>query len=125
MSMKQCSPDLYFFVRVHRYIELTNGLRALLISDLSRTSEPAEETDEDEEESVEDDDGDSGEGLSSEEGGCSVDTSEEQRPKCGDAKSGSSEKQVSSFSDPLFTWLWVAYCQKLRTKHFISRCLFP
>ncbi|XP_031430803.1 nardilysin b [Clupea harengus] len=92
----------------YRYIELTNGLRALLISDLSRTSEPAEETDEDEEESVEDDDGDSGEGLSSEEGGCSVDTSEEQRPKCGDAKSGSSEKQsaaalciaVGSFSDP-------------------------
>lgn len=89
-----------FVYLCYRYIELKNGLQALLISDLSRadgvSGDPAEETEEDKEGSDEDDEDESGGG--SEEGIYSVDSYEEQRCAAG-KKSGSSEKQVGSFSD--------------------------
>ncbi|KAL2089661.1 hypothetical protein ACEWY4_014349 [Coilia grayii] len=94
----------------YRYIELSNGLRVLLISDLGRADgmscDGGEETDTtDEEESDEDDYDDSGQG--SEAGGDSVNSFAEQN-KCGRKKTASSEKQsaaalciaVGSFSDP-------------------------
>ncbi|XP_062412295.1 nardilysin b isoform X2 [Sardina pilchardus] len=97
----------------YRYIELSNGLRVLLISDLSRADGVScdqgesigEEEDEDDGDEEDDDDDDSEGG--SEEGAYSVDSYEDQ--KCGGGKkSGSSEKQsaaalciaVGSFSDP-------------------------
>lgn len=83
----------------HRYIELSNGLRALLISDLSRpdgvSCDAAEETEEEEEEGSEEDEDSEG---GSEEGVYSVDSYEEERCGAG-KKTGSSEKQVRSFSD--------------------------
>lgn len=82
----------------YRYIELKNGLQALLISDLSRadgvSGDPAEETEEDDEGSDEDEEDESEGG--SEEGVYSVDSYEEQRCATG-KKSSSSEKQVCSF----------------------------
>ncbi|XP_063057028.1 nardilysin b isoform X2 [Engraulis encrasicolus] len=90
----------------YRYVELRNGLRVLLVSDLNRSDgvscDGPEDTDTDLEESEEDDEDYSGQ--SSEAGGDSVDSSREHKT----GKTGSSEKQsaaalcvaVGSFSDP-------------------------
>lgn len=81
-----------YFVRVHRYVELRNGLRVLLVSDLNRSDgvscDGPEDTDTDLEESEEDDEDYSGQ--SSEAGGDSMDSSREHKT----GKTGSSEKQV-------------------------------
>ncbi|KAG7456549.1 hypothetical protein MATL_G00236980 [Megalops atlanticus] len=107
----------------YRYIELTNGLRALLISDFSRLdgkaasddeddSEEEEEEEEGEEEESGEEEGDSGEGTEEEEGEeedeQDSDFEELDEDSEGKRKKGKSEKQsaaalcigVGSFSDP-------------------------
>uniref|UniRef100_A0A671KBM1 Nardilysin-like n=1 Tax=Sinocyclocheilus anshuiensis TaxID=1608454 RepID=A0A671KBM1_9TELE len=104
----------------YRYIELSNGLRALLISDLSgldgkaedEDDEDSEEEEEEEEEAVgEEEEGDSGEGTDEEslEEGDSQDSDFEELDEDNDRKKKKgSEKQsaaalcigVGSFSDP-------------------------
>uniref|UniRef100_A0A671SND0 Nardilysin-like n=1 Tax=Sinocyclocheilus anshuiensis TaxID=1608454 RepID=A0A671SND0_9TELE len=103
----------------YRYIELSNGLRALLISDLSgldgktEDDEDSEEEEEEEEEEGEEaeEEGDSGEGTDEESGeeGDSQDSDFEELDKDNDRKKKKgSEKQsaaalcigVGSFSDP-------------------------
>lgn len=88
-----------------RYIELSNGLRALLISDFSRADgtgggEDGAEEEEEEEEQRGEEEGDSGEGSEEDE---EEDEEEEQdsdfdeldEEDVGTKKRGSSEKQVS------------------------------
>lgn len=106
----ECEVELCFWSSICRYIELSNGLRALLISDFSGADGKAggedganqgETDDRDEEEEVEEgeDEGDSGEGSEEDE---EEDEEEEQdsdfdeldEDNGGKKKSGSSEKQV-------------------------------
>ncbi|XP_051556043.1 nardilysin-like [Myxocyprinus asiaticus] len=99
----------------YRFIELSNGLRALLISDLSgldgkAEDEEDEEDSEEEEAEGEEEEGDSGEGTDeeSEEEGESQDSDFEELDEDSDKKKKGSEKQsaaalcigVGSFSDP-------------------------
>ncbi|XP_072544674.1 nardilysin isoform X2 [Salminus brasiliensis] len=97
----------------YRYIELNNGLRALLISDLSNDGKPEDDDDdeeEDEEEEGEEEDDDSGEGTEEEEeeGEEEHDSDFEELNEEEEKKKKGSEKQsaaalcigVGSFSDP-------------------------
>lgn len=117
------------FLLFSRYIELSNGLRALLISDLSgldgkaedeEEEDSEEEEEEEERDEGEEEEGDSGEGTDeeSEDEGDSQDSDFEELDEDSERKKKKgSEKQVFRFNTTFFTnfsssKMYFFYCEK-------------